>query len=71
VRALAPLAPISTSLKPLLFCRTFILSIHPSMFRFFDEILAISRFGFFLKHVQINIHQFNLPFNWRAFVHGI
>jgi hypothetical protein len=34
-------------------------------------ILARSIFGFFFKHVPVNIHPLSSPFSWWAFRHGI
>jgi hypothetical protein len=34
-----------------------------AMFRFFDEVIVISKFGFFFRHVQVDIHPFNSPFS--------
>jgi len=41
------------------------------MLRFFNGVWAKKKFGFFFKHVQVDIHPFGSPFSWWAFKHGI
>ncbi len=40
------------------------------VFILFDGVLIGNIFGFFFKHIQVNIHLFNSTFNWWAFRHG-
>ncbi len=42
-----------------------------AMLKFFDGVLIRNIFGFFFRHVQDDIHPFDLPFNLSAFRHGI
>jgi hypothetical protein len=41
------------------------------MLRLFDGVPIKNIFGFFFKHIPVDIHPFNSTFNWWAFRHGI
>jgi hypothetical protein len=42
-----------------------------AMFKFVDGMSTRSKLGIYLRHLQIKIHPFNSPFNWKAFKLGI